>query len=193
MRWVMPAIYTVCAIIFALALVRFFFPPQISINAELLPPDQGAVIRVIAVDIDANQTVNPNTVRDGTDSFLVVKANSPALGEQAKAQPAGKVFVFNGAKSLFAVDKNADGRLDSSDPIFADLQIATLRRFSSDTIYTPLDRAGIISIYFNSEYVQQVRQGKTVAEGSAIGFAIMSDSSRRTLRVTTLPLSDLNR
>lgn len=201
MKWIIRFVYTVAAAIllssFALYVYKNYdFKPTNRIKSvvEHEMSSQHAstgIIHAIAIDMDHNEILNHTTVENGDDAFFVIKAEAKSI-QDVTGIGKGKIYVFNGVMTLLQHDKNFDGWINQVDEIFNELELVFFRKLSHERRIVTLPRAGINVLYFNEDYLDELRQGKKPQIGEVIGSAVMSDSSRRTMKIIALPVAFLH-
>lgn len=152
--------------------------------------DERGVILALAIDLDHDDKLDHSTLEKGDDGFLVIKASAKSIKDVTQVG-SEQLFVFNGVDSIIQHDKNFDGWINELDPIFAELEIAHLKRFAAEQRIQTLREAGIHALYFSESYLAELRAGKEAVIGEEVGYAVMIDSSQRKIRVVGLPLSIL--
>ncbi len=148
---------------------------------------QGA-IQALIIDQDGNGVITLATLQQGEDVLLAIKPDAKALQATSPSQQA-KAYLFNALNSVLNHDVNRDGVIGPQDPIYAELMVLSFRSAHPAPHLMPLARAGVRMLVFKPRYLLALQQGHELPLNVVVGYAIMTDSSRRQLKQMIVPLS----
>ena len=175
----------VCLVLIAITLAIKLTPPTPNETPPLQDPT--GMVHAIVIDHGANSQVDINSIQRGDDVLLAIKSDAKAINQIPKIEGA-KLYLFNDLESLLIHDKNSDGMIGPEDPIFNELMALSLRRAHPEPYLQPLAKSGIRMLVIEPRYLLAIQQGLQLPIGSSIGYAIMADSSKRSIKLVMVPL-----
>lgn len=128
---------------------------------------------VLAIDMDEAEDFSQNEIFKGDDAILAI--NQPSETGAARA------YIIQSEKVLALLDRNADGRIDSQDPLYWQLELLFFNKDKNMILdATPLWKAGIRAIFINKRYGEQLNY--------LPGTVLMADDSSRKIREVSVYL-----
>lgn len=181
--------------IFTVALFIFIFHPHDLSQSEPIPAPSNPTTEADAQATEVDPGIIYTLVIDSTDApgsemEQVVTGQDPLLIFMN-----GKIYSFNQLESLVLFDEDKNGIIDANDPRFNNLHLARLDAKNKRLSHTPLNKAGVVAIVYNPEFLLAEKNNDPKRFKTIAGDIVLSDNSRwhlRVIPVETKYLQELN-
>lgn len=159
-------------------------PGQEATTTMAAPTTQATNISVLAIDLHHDSDFSETAIRAGRTVVLVLKEGGTQPDEPVRLNPIGSFEILD------SLDENNDGSLDLHDPLYLRLHVLHFLSGGNRKELLPLLSVGVRGILLNIP-TRFAPQGTPVTSPDQVGSVVMSDGSKRQIRVVPLDIGYL--